>query len=283
MPKQSLRLTERDHNLLDVLADYRFLSPAQASALMFRSPAAASDRLRKLVQANLLTSVFMPVRPTDRSHISVYALAAQGARLIAPRYGGVRPRHLTAREARSGLFLEHTLKRNDLRIAFERLTLADRRFSLLSWAQVPDQVRAAAMVTLGGRREFRIPMVPDGVATVRMNGACEVFAVEIDCGTVPVQRMWRRYRGYWKWWRTGGTAKRYGPVPYRVLTLAPDAKRLDALRKAAAQAPERGQQGSQLFWFALLSVCDLASPEGLLGPVWTTATLPESPPRVLFS
>lgn len=283
MPKQSLRLTERDHNLLEALADYRFLSPSQAATLLFPTPAAAQDRMRRLQKAGLLTSVFMPVRPTSRAHVSIFALASQGARMIAPRFNGLRPRHLTAREARSGLFLEHTLKRNDFRIALERLTLQDRRFSLLAWQQAPDQVRASARITLGGRREYRVPMVPDGVAQVRMKGACEVFAVEIDCGTVPIERMWRRYRGYWKWWRTGGTAARYGPVPYRVLTLAPDQKRLDALRKAAARAPESGHQGSQLFWFAPLSVSDPATPAAILEAVWTTAKLPRSEPATLFS
>lgn len=283
MAKHSLRLTERDHNLLEALADYRFLSPGQAATLMFPSAQAASDRMRKLVTAGLLTSVFMPVRPTDRSHIQVYALACQGSRVIAPRFNGLRPRHLTAREARSGLFLEHTLKRNDFRIALERLTLEDRRFSLLAWQQAPDEVRASARITLGGRREYRVPMVPDGVAQVRMKGACEVFAIEVDCGTVPIERMWRRYRGYWKWWRTGGTAARYGPVPYRVLTLAPDPKRLDALRRAAARAPESGHQGSQLFWFAPLSISDPATPAAILEPIWTTARLPRTEAGTLFS
>lgn len=279
----SLRLNERDLDLLDALADYRFLTALQAATVMFRTPGSITARLRSLVAAGLVVPVFMPVRPTDRSHVTVYALGAKGGRLIAPRHGGIRPRHLTAREARSGLFLEHTLKRNDFRLALERLSERDPRFSLLSWSQVPDQVRASAMITLGGRREFRVPMVPDGVAVVRMNGSCEVLAIEIDCGTVPVERMWRRYRGYWKWWRMGGPTKRYGAVPYRVLTLAPDVRRLAALQKAAARAPEKGHRGSKLFWFAPLAVASIDSPHALLDTVWTAATLPETPARALFT
>lgn len=283
MPPTSIRLTERDHDLLDALGDYRFLSVPQASALFFPSAQSASRRLRELVAARLAVPVFVPVRPYSRESQTVYALGAKGARLLTPRHNGLRPRHLTAREQRSGLFLDHTLRRNDVRIALDLLQIARKDFTLHAWQQNPDSVRASALVRVGSRSEFRVAVVPDGVALVGMAGEHQVLAVEIDMGTVPLQRMWRRYRAYWKWWRVGGARARYGPVPYRVLTLAPDARRLEALRKVAIRAPERGAQGTKLFWFGSLDLADLRDPTKLLDASWTIATTNPLPPQPIFN
>ncbi|MFZ5477069.1 MAG: replication-relaxation family protein [Myxococcota bacterium] len=277
-----LRLTERDYDLLDALGDYRFLSVPQAAALFFPSAGSAARRLRELVAAKLALPVFLPVRPWTRASETVYALAGKGAVLLAPRHNGLRPRHLTAREQRSGLFLEHTLRRNDVRIAFDLLQLGRSDFTQFAWQQNPDQVRASAVVKLGVRTEARVPIVPDGVALVRIGGQHHVLAIEIDMGTVPVVRMWRRYRAYWKWWRLGGPRLRYGPVPYRVLTLVPDEKRLKALAAVAARAPENRSRGSRLFWFATLDAADITTPQKIIGAVWRPATEPLSPPEPLF-
>ncbi|MFZ5479091.1 MAG: replication-relaxation family protein [Myxococcota bacterium] len=283
MPKPSIRLTERDFDLLDALGDYRFLSVSQATALFFPSAQSAARRLRELVAARLAVPVFMPVRPHDRHSETVYALAGKGSVLLAPRHNGLRPRHLTAREQRSGLFLEHTLRRNDVRIALDLLQLQRDDFTQFAWQQNPDAVRASAVVKLGTRTEARVPIVPDGVALVRIGGEHHVLAIEIDMGTVPVVRMWRRYRAYWKWWRLGGPRLRYGPVPYRVLTLVPDEKRLKALMAAAVRAPEHLARGSRLFWFTTLDHASIAEPARLLGPVWRTASDRLLPHEALFS
>ena len=282
MPTHQIRLTERDYTLLDALADYRFLSIAQATALFFPSTQAASRRLHELVKAKLAVTVFMPVRPYSRKTETVFGLSARGATALTPRRNGLRPRHLTEREVRSGLHLDHTLRRNDVRACLERLPDRMPRFALLSWQQHPDQVRAAARVRLGRRIETHVKIIPDGVAVVKVGSRCEVLAIEIDRGTVPVRSMWRRFRAYWAWWRAHGARARHGPVPYRVLTLVPDEKRLLALAKAAADAPETGATGSKLFWFATQDQADLGNPERLVGPTWRMATVPTSRPCPLF-
>ena len=149
-------------------------------------------------------------------------------------------------------------------------------------AAEPDAVRASAVIKTGVRTQTRVTIVPDGLALVRVAGEHQVLAVEIDMGTVPVIRMWRRYRAYFAWWRLGSARLRYGPVPYRVLTLVPDAKRLESLRQAALRAPEKGTQGSRLFWFATLAAADIHAPERVLDPVWQVATRAPTPPQSLF-
>jgi len=268
----SLRLTERDQDLLAALGSHRFLSVPQVVALFFDSTSRAQTRLRQLHQGGLVIQVFVPVRPYDRKSHTVFALSARGARLLSELRGIPRPPHLCDSDRRSGLFLDHTLRRNDVRICLELLDRTLPGFQLLVWKQKPEEVRAGAVVQTGARKRERVPIVPDGFFAFRYLRQLHAFCLETDMGTVRLARMELRYKAYWKWWKEGGARRRFGPLPLRVLTMAPTDRRLDALRKAAMRAPEGGGRGSRLFWFAKLSAADLDGPEALLSPAWQVAT-----------
>lgn len=276
----ALRLTPRDLDVLDDLAGYRFLSVPQVAALHFPSESAASERLRRLHAVGLATRVFMPVRSFDRSVATIYALAARGGALLAPRHDGSRPHHLTEREHRSALFLDHTLRRNDMRICLEVLNRSRRGFQLLSWRQAREEVRASAVVQLGRARAERVTIVPDGYFALLFRGQAMSFCLEVDMGTVAPDRMALRYRAYWTWWKAGGAARKYGPAPIRVLTMTTTTARLSTLRRLASAAPGPGRRSSNLFWFALLDRADIKKPGRLLDGGWCTATSakPESRP-----
>ncbi len=279
---RTLRLTSRDLDTLSDLGDYRFMSIAQLAALHFPTEGAAQARLRRLVEGGLALKVYVPVRPYDRSAHTIYALSAKGARELADARGCKRPRHLSERERRSGLFLDHTLRRNDLRVCLELLQSMEPGFRLLIWRQAKDEVGTSARVRVGRGREQRVPIVPDGYFAVQIGAGFENFVVEIDMGTVRLDRMALRYKAYWKWWKAGGHKALYGPLPIRVLTLTTTPRRLEALRKAAMEAPMGGSTGSNLFWFACLECADIQSPEKLLTPVWTTAQKRPGPLRKLI-
>lgn len=281
--RRSLRLSDRDLDVLDALADYRFLSIPQLGVLFFPSRGGAEGRLRRLYQAGLCVRVFLPARPYERMTHTIYALSARGAQLLAPRHEGVTPRFLSGREQRSALFLDHTLRRNDVRICLERLGIEDARTQLLSWKQKPEEVRASATIRVpGGRRQARVTLVPDGVATLYVRGRVHALVIEVDMGTVPVRRMETRYRGYWRWHRDGGGRRRFGAASVRVLTLTTTDTRLASLRRAATRAPEHGGKGSALFWFAKLAAADIDLPETLISPAWTLARPEPGPPQPLL-
>jgi hypothetical protein len=214
----SLRLTSRDVDILEALGSYRFLSVPQLAVLYFASRSTAEARLRALHTADLVVRVFMPVRPFDRTATTIYALGPKGSALVGERREGVRPRHLTAKDRRSALFLDHTLRRNDVRICLELLDRDLAGFHLLTWKQAPEEVRGSAVVRSGTKDE-RIPVVPDGFFAVRYRGEITAYCLETDMGTVNTERMLARYRAYLEWWRTGGMAARFGRVPTRVLTM----------------------------------------------------------------
>lgn len=264
-----LRLRPRDYDVLAALADHRLLSVPQLAVLHFPSRGSATARLRRLHQGGLVARVFMPVRPYDRRAHTIYGLAGRGARTLRERRGGELPRFLSTREQRSGLFLDHTLRRNDVRTCLELLARQDPGFQLLTWRQVPEEVRASAQVRVG-RKQERVPLIPDGYFALRHVGTTEGFVLEIDMGTVLLSRMERRYRGYWTWWKARGHHRRFGKAPLRVLTLTTTTRRLQALKNAAARSPTGGS-GSGLFWFARLDIADLEQPHRLLGPSWEVA------------
>lgn len=273
MPRASpsLRLTPRDFDILDDLGSYRFLSVPQLTALHFGSPSTADGRLRQLHEAGLVVRVFMPVRPFDRSSTTIYALGARGAILLAERHEGIRPRYLSDRDRRSALFLDHTLRRNDVRICLELLDRSLPGFHLLTWKQAPEAVRGVARIPGTGAVQIRVPLVPDGFFAFRMRGVVTAYCLEVDMGTVNTERMLTRYRGYQAWWREGGAARKFGPAPLRVLTMTTTPNRLTTLRRLGRMAQPRGTR-SGLHWFSLLSIADLARPVRLLREGWLTAS-----------
>lgn len=132
--------------------------------------------------------------------------------------GHPRMPFLSESSRRSALFLDHTLRRNDVRICLELLHREMPGFQLLFWKQAPEDVRASAEVPVAGRRTARVPIVPDGVFAVRHHGQFHLLFLETDMGTVPVKRMQLRYQAYWRWWKdvdpqSHGTQKAASLVP----------------------------------------------------------------------
>jgi len=270
MNASPIRLTNRDYELLQILGSYRFLSSRQLSDLIFPSEDAATRRLRELRNHGLVHRVPVPVRSGDETPSAVWALKPAGAAYAATRMGGARPPSLRNAEERTGHFLEHTLGRNDIRIALERLGQIHPKFTLLSWRQEKKEVLRSAIVDFrGGPR--RVTFVPDGVAIVRVGRECQVLAIETDRATVKPKHMGVRYQAYWRYWRDGGAYRDYGSAPFRVLTLTTDPKHLARLEAVARKAPD-GRIGTKLFWFGLQKDIVTGRPEELLAPTWSVAS-----------
>lgn len=266
----TLLTTERDLDVLSTLGACRFATTPQLATLWFPTEEAASARLRRLHASSLVTKVFMPVRPYDRRSCTVWALSRKGSRALEQTRPEAERRTVSESERRSGLFLDHTLRRNDLRLA---LTTLDRDLArdvgLLCWKQVPEEVEFRAPSE--GWNASRVRVVPDASVTLQHGGQAHAFDVEIDMGTVAPKRMADRYAAYWRSRRTRALAFG-GCASHRVLTLTTTKPRLDRLR-AAARAALPGAT-SRLFWFALLAeAADIKEPAKLLGPVWHTSAV----------
>jgi hypothetical protein len=265
-----LRLTERDIQILQALGSYRFLSVPQLQALFFPSASSSERRMRELTEAGYVTRVFMPARPYDRQVHTIFALSPFGGRFLKDADGELDLQTVSESDKRTALFLDHTLRRNDVRVCLELLAREDPRIQLLTWKQRVEDVKTVVRICTG-RSVERVPLIPDGVFVLLVEGHTHGFAVEVDMGSVQLTRMERRYRGYWRWQKDHGPERRFGVDSFRVLTLTTTDRRLEALRKAAMKAPERRGSDSGLFWFARLVTADIEEPLTLLSPVWTTA------------
>ena len=263
-------VTSRDVEILEAVEDYRFLSSEQVRALFFSSISQARRRLAKLWHAKLLERTFRPVIPTEGSSPALVALSKQGAMLLAQRTGRDLSefKHLSARERRSTFFLDHTLCRNDFRIAITLACAQTKGLKLLGWLQKPEDIADSIRVRLRpGAEPERIPLVADGFFVIQAGDKQYAFLVEIDRGTTTSRRIERKLIGYYHWWKQGGPKTCFGVDNIRVLIVTTSERRLENLRKLALKVREDGK-GTRLFWFATQDTTRIEKPSEIVRCVW---------------
>ncbi len=278
---RGVRITDRDLTLFEALSSYRILSTAQVAALFTPSYEAAQRLLLRLHRAELIIRVFQPIARSGSAQESIWALARKGAAEVARAKECPLPSHMTAKEQRSNLFIDHTLARNDFRICFELLH-RQGKLELLTWKQSPEEIGVQTELRgpHGGR--LRVPLVPDGYFAVRYKDQTCHLLLESDMGTVALKRMALKYRGYWTWWKQGEHRRRFAADNLRVLTVTSSYTRLDNLRRLAMNAPNRVRKGSGLFWFSTLAHVDPRAPEELLERIWWSARASASSASLLL-
>jgi len=234
-----------------------------------------------LHRAELIIRVFQPIARSGSAQESIWALARKGAAEVARAKECPLPSHMTAKEQRSNLFIDHTLARNDFRICFELLH-RQGKLELLTWKQSPEEIGVQTELRgpHGGR--LRVPLVPDGYFAVRYKDQTCHLLLESDMGTVALKRMALKYRGYWTWWKQGEHRRRFAADNLRVLTVTSSYTRLDNLRRLAMNAPNRVRKGSGLFWFSTLAHVDPRAPEELLERIWWSARASASSASLLL-
>jgi hypothetical protein len=268
-----LYVTVRDQAILAAVGDYRFLSSDQVQALFFHSASTAKDRLAKLWQARFLERIYQPVLPTDGSPKALYALAREGAMLLAQRTGQdvSEFKHLTQKERRSTFFLDHTLCRNDFRIALTMACRRTRSLKLLAWRQKPEDLADCVRIPdKPGAEYHRVPLVADGYFEILAEGRKLAFLVEIDRGTTTCKRISRKLKGYYHWWQQDGPRTRFGVDNLRVLIVTTSDKRMEHLREVALDVRE-DRKGSRLFWLTTQGQVTLYEPWKVLAETWRTA------------
>jgi hypothetical protein len=245
MPFQDSLLVPRPPWLLDGLAAihrHQLLLPHQVAALVGDAPDRVAEGLDALRADGLLATV---------RAASFRALGTCDAFM------------LTA----AGLL---ALQRNELGAALEGLD-RDGRLTLERWATARAALGFAAHRADRGVLR-RIPLVADAFAVVRRMGRVDALLVEVDMGSVSLERMRAKYAGYVSWWLSGGPAERFGLRSLRVLTLAATPERMTRLLDAAADA--NSGRGLGFLWFGTLDGVDASRPESLLAPTWVRGDRP---------
>jgi predicted transcriptional regulator len=257
-----MQLTERDRDIVRAVYAFRLLRQDQAQRLFFTSRSTAQRALQRLYQHGYLDRRFLPVT-TGRSP-TLYTLDRRGVELLRLEDGLDNVSRYAANELKSD-FLMHLAAINDVRIA---VTLDAKRagYALTRWLsdhELKADYDRVQIVGPSGRRQS-VSLIPDSYFTLKTPRGYANCFLEVDMGTMALERFKNKVRAYIAYYRSGAFEQRYGARAVRILTVTSSARRLENL-KAATEAAD----GQYAFWFAL---ADDLTPDAILGqPVWQVA------------
>jgi len=239
--RSRIRVTFRDHALLEDLLEHRYLTTAQISRLHFGGEAStARRRLRKLHREGMVDR-FNGYRAAQVGFQSwVYRLAREGAKQLAADLGVPARSLLPPHDPPSSLtHLRHHRLLSDFRIWVREGCESSRgRFQ---HALIPSTRRTRG----AGRRRpaIEIPigyihgrLIPDAALSIAVvGGPAALLFVEVDCGTEPMtgshrSSIARKMAAYLAVFEQRAD-DRFGDlfratfVGFRVLCLVPDEKR----------------------------------------------------------
>jgi hypothetical protein len=285
------RLTEGDLAILQWLARHRFLRSTHVAALIDRSIDRTNDRLARLFHAGFLDRprAQLDFYPTSGSAPIVYALARDGARLLADLSLAPPSKRDWSRANRDAgrPFIEHQLMIIDFYVGLTRGCRARTDVQLITsdelMVAMPEATRTArnplmmrAAIVRDGRR-LTVAVVPDLIFGLRYpDGSRRCFCVEIDRGTMPVTRRnasltsnARKMEAYLAAHAAGIHEKQFGWKTFRVLTVTTDQERVESMTDAARRLSVPGSLGAALFLFATRDQLREAEP---LHHRWTDGT-----------
>lgn len=258
-----MQLTDRDQAIIRAVHDFRLLRQDQLAQLFFGSRSTAQRVLQRLYQHRYLNRHFLPVYAGRGP--TLYTLDQRGVELLRLEAGLDPIKRYAANDLKSD-FLNHLAAINDVRIA---VTLAAQRagYELVRWLSDYDLKADYDRVQIAGasgRRQL-VSLIPDSYFTLKTPRGYANCFLEMDMGTMALERFKNKVRAYIVYHQTGAFEQRYGARSVRILTVTHSPKRLAHLKTATEAAG-----GRQPFWFALDS--DLMSDMILSHPVWQVAT-----------
>lgn len=258
-------LTNRDKEIIRQVYLYRLMTREQIEQLLF-SPEKGQDhptkttkarqRLRLLYQHGYLERIPAPIGPGLWAWRPVYRLAEKGAALIAgelgtsstklPYWGKGFDKDHRPTEV-SLLFLEHTLKINDIRITITQAAQV-QGYRLEKWLDdtilKSQEMKDYVSVTTRQGRSLKVAVVPDAYFVLNLGDRRAHFFLELDRATMSSKRWRTRVLAYKTYAESGKYQQRYQTTSLRILTVTTTPTRLANLKKTTEQAG-----GGRLFWF----------------------------------
>lgn len=268
----AFRVTDDDIAIVRLLAQHRFLRSTHIAALVGRSLDRVNDRLHRLFHAGYLDRprAQLDYYPTAGSAPYIYALADRGARLLIEHDGIEFANVEWSRKNREAgrPFIAHQIEVMDFYVALECAMRERDDLTLLHPADLvaafPDQSFApnnpfALRVTLNHEGvAHRIGVAPDLAFGLGFaDGSRRCFMVEIDRGTMPVERSDIRQTSFARKMQAYLTAyvgklheRRFGWKAFRVLTLTNDERRMQTMMEALKAIRVPNPPRAALFYFA---------------------------------
>lgn len=270
-----MRETEGDRQIVRLVYDYRILSQTQLEQLLGKSRSTMQQSLVRLYDHRYLERVFLPIAELGSSP-ALYILDKRGIEVLQRQgvadFTGVPDKDISL------LFMEHTLAINRFRIAITQ-ACEQIGWKITTW-QTENEVKAdydKVMVKGRGSKPKTIPIVPDSYFVIEApdKGLSHLF-LELDRGTMTLERFRAKVEGYLSYYKQGGYEKRYHAKGFRVVTVVDTPKDARVANLAAHTAKLEGI--GRRFWFAHLPAI---TPETVLTQaIWTVAG--DTRPATLF-
>jgi len=202
-----------------------------------------------------------PIQGTDEPYL---ALTSRGAKELAAATGLTVEGISSARLKVSSQKRAHDVGVGEVALAV--LSLAEQgRIRLLGLETDDRKLVVTATVRDTERGAHNVGLQPDAMVMVQGDRGPVALAIELDRGTTSVNRMRAKYAAYLSWREHKGPERDYSVRALRVVTVVPDARRLDKLRKAALAASQGKPSGFLLF--ALAQDITVAHPERMFEPI----------------
>ena len=271
-------ITERDHEIIQLVHAHRFLRSSHLCALIPTSPQQILRRLKLLYHHGFLERPRAQLAYYHRggSRRIIYGLGNKGAALLKQELGeSIRTFNWNDKNGSvKGVFLEHALLVSDIMVAID---LASRAagIRLLAENDLASE-RKAFRWSVNLNERVKLGIVPDRAFALEFpdqNGATEraYFFLEADRGTMPVIRknlfqtsFYRKLLAYEATWAQLIHQRRFGFHRFRVLAVTTSPARRDALIGACSKL----KSGHGLFLFRDQSV--LERPTDILTALWHT-------------
>lgn len=231
------RLSPRDRDVLERIAEHRFLSTTQIQRFAFVGHATDEAALRsartvltRLERTGLIRSLGRRVGGfRSGSTAKLFQLAPAGARILYEDGSHFRPQEPSQR------FLSHCLAVADVHLTLRYL--ADRQaVEIVEVETEPFCWRR--FVGQGGENRW---LQPDLAATVLSRDYRDHWFIEVDLGTESMPTLLRKCARYEEYRATGQEQLQLGTFPL-VLWFLDDARRLDRLQQAIERAPHLSPQ-----------------------------------------
>jgi hypothetical protein len=184
--------------------------------------------------------------PVNRSTVRYVALTVKGAREITLATGAKAAGVTPARLKRSSQKRRHDVAVGDIVLAVLSLG-RDGVIHLLGVETDEAKLGITALVRSGPTGLARVAVTADAFVLARGPKGSVGLLVEVDRGTIAPRSMAAKYSAYLAWRREGGPLTDFGTKALRVLTVAPDGRRLRRLMAAAEDAHHGRPTGFLLF------------------------------------
>ena len=267
-----MREGENDRRIVQLVYHYRILSQNHLERLMGRSPSTVQRLLRRLYEHRYLERLFLPVT-TLGSSPALYILDNKGIDCLH-RMGFDTSISLPSKSL-SGLFLQHALAINHVRIAIEQ-ACHKLGYVIPTWLTDTELKADYDRVKIPSSKQ-PVSLIPDGYFQVYIpERGTSHFFLELDRGTMTTSRFTDKVHAYTGYYKSGAYSNRYGAKGFRVLTVVDGigTGRVDNLLNATQAIPQVGKR----FWFTHI---DNLQPEIVLtDTVWQVSN--EALPQALL-